>query len=74
MNVLFDTHIVLWCLNDDAKLPKTAASIIDNEANAIYFSTVSMWEITIKHSLKPLSMRTTGEEFFNLCIEAGFYD
>ena len=39
MKVLLDTHIILWALENNAKLPKKAREIIENEHNQIYYST-----------------------------------
>ncbi len=48
MKFLLDTHILLWWLNDDAKLSESARNIISNADNVIYVSHVSLWEIQIK--------------------------
>ena len=47
MKILLDTHIYLWCLNDDKKLTKNARHLII-EADEVYVSTASIWEIAIK--------------------------
>ena len=51
MRVLLDTHILLWWLMDDRRLPKEADKIIKDPGNAIYVSAASIWEIAIKASL-----------------------
>ena len=51
MRVLLDTHILLWWLKGDRKLPDDAANIIENSDNDIFISTVNAWEITIKKSM-----------------------
>ncbi len=51
MRILLDTHILLWWLKDDRKLPDDAVNIIGNAANDIFMSTVNAWEIAIKKSL-----------------------
>ena len=38
---------------DDPKLPKKAKDIIMDDRNEIFYSTASIWEITIKHMLHP---------------------
>ena len=50
MSLLLDTHIYLWWLNDDKKLPQTLSKLIQN-ADRVYVSTVSIWEIGIKIKL-----------------------
>jgi PIN domain nuclease of toxin-antitoxin system len=48
MKLLLDTHILLWWLNDDEKLPKKAHQLISHADNDIYVSHISLWEIQIK--------------------------
>ena len=56
MNVLLDTHIVLWWLNDDSKLIDTHKEIITNTDNLCYVSAVTIWEISIKSKLGKLKI------------------
>ena len=56
MKVLIDTHIALWALMDDPKMPKTAKQILMDENNDIYYSTASVWEVAIKHCIRPDDM------------------
>ena len=53
MNVLIDTHIAIWAVLNDPKLPKQAKDIILDKENDIFYSTASVWEITIKYMLHP---------------------
>lgn len=46
MKVLIDTHIAIWAISDDSKLPKVAKDILLDENNEVYYSTASIWEIT----------------------------
>ena len=48
MKLLLDTHILLWWLNGDEKLPEKAHQLISHADNAIYVSHISLWEIQIK--------------------------
>jgi len=48
MKLLLDTHILLWWLNDDEKLPEKAHQLISHADNVIYVSHISLWEIQIK--------------------------
>ncbi|MBV8048678.1 MAG: type II toxin-antitoxin system VapC family toxin [Paludibacterium sp.] len=54
MNVLLDTHIALWAIVDDPKLPKAAREMLLRPEVRVYTSTVSLWEIAVKHSLGKL--------------------
>lgn len=72
MNLLLDTHILIWALNEDLKLPDKARELILDPDNAIYYSAVSIWEIAIKHALHPENVAFTGKELSWYCREAGF--
>lgn len=66
MKYLLDTHIILWALIDDNRLNERAKKIIMDSNNTIYYSTVSPWEVEIKH-LKDKNFKLTGEQFCFLC-------
>ena len=48
MNVLLDTHALVWALTNDASLSRRAASIVADERNNILVSAASAWEIATK--------------------------
>lgn len=50
MNILLDTHITLWAIDDSPRLPAQARELISNPRHAIWTSVASLWEIAIKHS------------------------
>ncbi len=45
MNLLLDTHIWLWTIDDNARLGKRVAEEISNPANQIWLSPISTWEV-----------------------------
>jgi len=53
---LIDTHCWLWWHIEPERLGKNAFSIIEDGRNEIFFSVISAWEISIKHSLKKLEL------------------
>jgi PIN domain nuclease of toxin-antitoxin system len=59
MNVLLDTHVLLWILADSGRLSPSAVRVYQNPDNALYVSIASFWEIGIKISLGKLSLHTT---------------
>jgi PIN domain nuclease of toxin-antitoxin system len=65
MNYLVDTHILLWSFLETDKLSKEIKSILLNGNNEIYYSPISLWEISIKYGLKKLSLNGgTPDDFF----------
>jgi len=66
MNYLVDTHILLWSFLETGKLSKNIKSILLDENNLIYYSPISLWEISIKYGLKKLSLKGgTPDDFFD---------
>ncbi len=64
MKYLLDTNIFLWALNDDERLKKTIRKILEDPLNEIFASVVNGWEISIKHKLGKLPLKTTLLECF----------
>ncbi|NEK23866.1 PIN domain-containing protein [Sulfitobacter sp. JBTF-M27] len=58
MNLLLDTHLLLWlAARDDMMSPKADALIKDMD-NTLWFSVASLWEVTIKKSLNRPDFQT----------------
>ncbi len=53
MDLLLDTHVLLWSLADDERLGR-ASTLIRDRRNRVYVSTASAWEIAIKAGLGKL--------------------
>lgn len=51
MNVLLDTHTLLWWLDDNPTLSREAFNIISDGKNVVFMSAASIWEIRIKESI-----------------------
>ena len=72
MNLLLDTHIAIWALNDDNALSAKARELILDPDNTIYYSTVSVWEVLLKHVRRPENIPFDEADFSEGCKEAGF--
>lgn len=55
MHLLLDTHVLIWWFAGDQHLSKKAISLI-TEAEAVYVSSASIWEATIKKRLGKLDI------------------
>lgn len=55
MNLLLDTHVLLWWLDDPRRLSSDAAAAIRDEGNEVFVSAAVVWEITIKKALNKLA-------------------
>ncbi len=71
MNLLLDTQIFLWCVDDDPKLSRSAWSIIET-AERVYVSSASIWEATIKFQLGTL--RIEPDRLIGAVAASGFLE
>jgi len=56
MNILLDTHVLLWWLDDNPALSDNARLYISDGNNLIFVSAAVIWEIRIKQSLGKLDI------------------
>ena len=72
MNILLDTHIILWTLFKRENLSEKAVQILSSGENNFFYSIASMWEIAIKHRKHPKQITRSGVEFMHYCEAMGF--
>ena len=70
MRLLLDTHVLVWCLSGDRKLPPATAELIRDPATDVYFSAVSIWEVAIKSALG--KMRADANAMLKNLVDEGF--
>lgn len=56
MKLLLDTHVFLWYISADARLPAVFRDAIRDPTNEVYLSVVSVWEAVIKYALGKLPL------------------
>lgn len=56
MNVLLDTCTFIWLAMPQSKLSPLAIQIINDPANKLFLSDVSIWEVSLKHSAGKLPL------------------
>ena len=56
MKLLLDTHVFFWLDSAPEKLSPLALTLCQDQANELYLSVVSVWEIQIKHQLGKLEL------------------
>jgi PIN domain nuclease of toxin-antitoxin system len=59
MNLLLDTHTLIWVLENNSTLTAAARKAIIDGDNTVYVSAVSVWEISIKKALGKLDAPDT---------------
>ena len=69
MNLLLDTHVLLWWLDDPILLSEPALTAIKEPDNEVIISVVSAWEIAIKSALGKLE---SPENLKEMIEDAGF--
>lgn len=63
MKLLLDTHIFLWYIAADDRLPATIQSQIEDPDNDVYLSAASVWEAVIKSGLGKLPLPEAPAEY-----------
>ena len=56
MNLLLDTHVLLWWLDDNPALSERARIVIADPENLVLVSAAVIWEIRIKQSIGKLDI------------------
>ncbi len=62
MKLLLDTHILLWWLANDSALKPQVRQLIADPENAVFLSSVTLWEIWLKNSIGKLTLPADFEE------------
>lgn len=66
MQLLIDTHVLIWYLEDNPQLTSTAAEILEDTRHNLYISIASLWEIAIKSGLGKLKLKIEFHELKKL--------
>ena len=68
MEILLDTHVLLWALFDDQRINKRIKELLLNPDNDIFYSIASIHEIEIKHLKHPELMPYSAKDIINVII------
>jgi PIN domain nuclease of toxin-antitoxin system len=63
MRLLLDTHIFLWYIAADSRLPAPFRVAVQDPANEVFLSVASVWEAVVKHSLGKLPLPSSPESY-----------
>ncbi|MCF0039321.1 type II toxin-antitoxin system VapC family toxin [Dyadobacter fanqingshengii] len=72
MNLLLDTHAVIWFITDDLRLPRRTRILLEDADNSCFISIATLWEIAIKNSLGRLELHAELKEIFAIIDKTGF--
>lgn len=72
MNLLLDTHILLWSAGEPERLSRNARELIENPEHRVYFSAASIWEVVIKNGLGRVDFQVDPHLLRRGLIENGY--
>ena len=72
MNLLLDTHILLWAAGQPDSLPPQARELLLDTANTLAFSSASLWEIFIKRGLGRPDFSVDPRRLWRLLLAHGY--
>lgn len=62
MKFLLDTHAFVWSILEPQKIPVKTRRLLENAQSNVYFSSLNLWEISLKFSLGKLRLKTGSPE------------
>ncbi len=69
---LLDTHSFLWSIWQPEKLGQKALDVIEDSDNIIFVSSITFWEISLKHSIGKLTLGCKPDDLLNYADDMGF--
>ena len=73
MRVLLDTHVALWWLNGDLRIPRPVRDAVARPETETFVSAATVWEISIKWKIGKLPGAAAVVEAMPACFtEIGF--
>ena len=63
MRLLIDTHVFLWYISADSRLPAPFLAAIREPTNEVYLSVASIWEVIFKSGLGKLALPAPPAEY-----------
>ncbi len=74
MQLLVDTHLLLWSVAASKKLPPTAREMLTDPANDVFYSAASVWEIAVKSGLGRDDFQVDMPSLLQAFVTAGFVE
>jgi len=69
MNLLLDTHVWLWWINQNEQLSIKHQTLI-SQAENVYFSSISCWEIAMLHQRGRIELATPLKDWLQIALQA----
>ena len=74
MNLLLDTHLLLWAASEPQRLSAKARAMLLDSANQLVFSSASLWEISIKNGLARSNFNVDPRRLWRLLLVNGYLE
>ncbi len=74
MKLLLDTHLLLWAAAEPARLSAKARALLKDEANELWFSAVSVWEVAIKRALGRPDFKVDTRQWRQALLDNGYLE
>ncbi|WP_283743643.1 type II toxin-antitoxin system VapC family toxin [Sideroxydans sp. CL21] len=72
MNLLLDTHLLLWAASEPQRLSAKARALLLDPSNQLVFSSASLWEITIKNGLERSDFSVDPRRLWRMLLVNGY--
>lgn len=72
MNLLLDTHLLLWAASEPQRLSAKARTLLLDPANHLMFSAASLWEISIKNGLERTDFNVDPRRLWRMLLINGY--
>ena len=72
MNLLLDTHLLLWAASEPKRLSAKARTLLLDPANHLVFSSASLWEISIKNGLDRADFNVDPRRLWRMLLVSGY--
>lgn len=72
MNLLLDTHLLLWAAGEPKRLSAKARTLLLDPANHLVFSSASLWEISIKNRLERSDFNVDPRRLWRMLLVNGY--
>lgn len=74
MNLLLDTHVLLWAASAPERLSEQAVELLADPYNTLHFSVASLWEVVIKTGLNRPDFRVDPHLLRRGLLENGYQE
>jgi PIN domain nuclease of toxin-antitoxin system len=74
VKLLPDTHVLMWAAIEPRRLSISAAGMLRDGSNEVFFSTLSIWEVAIKRALKKKDFDLDARVFRRGLLASGYIE